>query len=115
MSLSKNFISAIYVITSSWLLLSVQAANPVFFCKCYCGANSTVFPLPIEDPKPCALCTKQMCIDSVTDGTCDGIIDSTCPSVDFKSLCFACGYKCDVPFQFIDVEYEWALDEVQME
>ena len=47
-----------------------------------------MFPLPIEDPKPCALCTKQMCIDSVTDGTCDGIKDSTCPSVDFKGLCF---------------------------
>jgi hypothetical protein len=30
-----------------------------------------------------------MCIDSVSDGTCDGIIDSTCPSVDFKSLCFS--------------------------
>ncbi|KAM3582179.1 hypothetical protein VKS41_005606 [Umbelopsis sp. WA50703] len=88
MTITKNFISAIYVLLSSWLLLSVQAANPVFFCKCYCGANSTVFPLPIEDPKPCALCTKQMCIDSVSDGTCDGIIDSTCPSVDFKSLCF---------------------------
>ncbi|KAG2186620.1 hypothetical protein INT44_002844 [Umbelopsis vinacea] len=84
-----NTIYTICILIASCLLLSAQAANPVFFCKCYCGANSTVFPLPTEDPKPCLLCTKQMCIDSVTDGTCDGIKDSTCPSVDFKGLCFA--------------------------
>ncbi|KAI8880990.1 hypothetical protein K501DRAFT_189943 [Backusella circina FSU 941] len=59
------------------------------FCKCFCGSNSTVFEIPKLDTKPCAICTKQFCLDNVKDGLCDGIADATCPSNDFKTACFA--------------------------
>ncbi|CAO3590621.1 unnamed protein product [Absidia cylindrospora] len=65
-----------------------QAANPVMFCKCFCGSNSTIFELPIIE-KPCGNCTKQFCLDNVENGICDGIADETCPSNDFKTACFA--------------------------
>ncbi|ORX43705.1 hypothetical protein DM01DRAFT_1340666 [Hesseltinella vesiculosa] len=58
------------------------------FCKCFCGANSTIFELPILD-KPCSNCTKQFCLDNVQDGLCDSIADETCPSNDFRTACFA--------------------------
>ncbi|KAI8394110.1 uncharacterized protein BYT42DRAFT_553423 [Radiomyces spectabilis] len=63
--------------------------EPRLFCKCFCGSNSTVFELPLTDPKPCANCTKQFCLDNVEEGICDGIADATCPSNDFKTACFA--------------------------
>ncbi|KAI9360714.1 hypothetical protein BD770DRAFT_384686 [Pilaira anomala] len=66
-----------------------QAADIKMFCKCFCGSNSTVFEIPTIDPKPCANCTKQFCLDNVKDGICDGIADATCPSNDFKTACFA--------------------------
>ncbi|KAI9496211.1 hypothetical protein BDB00DRAFT_746455, partial [Zychaea mexicana] len=59
------------------------------FCKCFCGSNSTIFELPLLDPKPCSNCTKQFCLDNVQDGMCDGIADETCPSNDFRTTCFA--------------------------
>ncbi|KAI9268866.1 hypothetical protein BDA99DRAFT_502865 [Phascolomyces articulosus] len=66
-----------------------QAANPILFCKCFCGSNSTIFELPMVDPKPCSNCTKQFCLENVQDGMCDGIADETCPSNDFRTTCFA--------------------------
>ncbi|KAI8975090.1 hypothetical protein BDF20DRAFT_799755, partial [Mycotypha africana] len=59
------------------------------FCKCFCGSNSTIFELDVNEPKPCGLCTKQFCLENVKDGICDGIADETCPSNDFKTACFA--------------------------
>jgi hypothetical protein len=64
-----------------------HAANPILFCKCFCGSNSTIFELPMIE-KPCGNCTKQFCLDNVKDGICDGIADETCPSNDFKTACF---------------------------
>ncbi|CAO3596030.1 unnamed protein product [Absidia cylindrospora] len=66
----------------------IQAANPIMFCKCFCGSNSTIFELPVIE-KPCGNCTKQFCLDNVENGICDGIADETCPSNDFKTACFA--------------------------
>ncbi|KAL1931683.1 hypothetical protein VTP01DRAFT_9826 [Rhizomucor pusillus] len=71
------------------LLQACLAANPVHFCKCFCGSNSTIFEIPIDNPKPCSNCTKQFCLDNVEDGLCDGIADETCPSNDFLTACFA--------------------------
>ncbi|ORZ00385.1 hypothetical protein BCR43DRAFT_485131 [Syncephalastrum racemosum] len=72
------------------LLITVcQAADPVFFCKCFCGSNSTIFELSPLETKPCSNCTKQFCLDNVQDGICDGIADETCPSNDFRTTCFA--------------------------
>lgn len=70
------------------LLQACLAANPVHFCKCFCGSNSTIFEIPIDNPKPCSNCTKQFCLDNVEDGLCDGIADETCPSNDFLTACF---------------------------
>ncbi|KAL0088754.1 hypothetical protein J3Q64DRAFT_1731513 [Phycomyces blakesleeanus] len=67
----------------------VQAVELQMFCKCFCGSNSTIFELPMVDPKPCSNCTKQFCLDNVKDGMCDGIADETCPSNDFRTACFA--------------------------
>ncbi|KAI8336348.1 hypothetical protein BC941DRAFT_377276 [Chlamydoabsidia padenii] len=67
---------------------TIQAANPIMFCKCFCGSNSTIFELPMIE-KPCGNCTKQFCLDNVENGICDGIADETCPSNDFKTACFA--------------------------
>lgn len=70
------------------LLQACLAANPVHFCKCFCESNSTIFEIPIDNPKPCSNCTKQFCLDNVEDGLCDGIADETCPSNDFLTACF---------------------------
>lgn len=71
------------------LLFAVcHAADPVFFCKCFCGSNSTIFELSPLETKPCSNCTKQFCLDNVQDGICDGIADETCPSNDFRTTCF---------------------------
>ena len=72
----------------TFFIAQSQAANPILFCKCFCGSNSTIFELPMMDPKPCANCTKQFCLDNVEDGMCDGIADETCPSNDFRTNCF---------------------------
>lgn len=72
----------------STLIASTHAADIKMFCKCFCGSNSTIFELPLLDPKPCSNCTKQFCLDNVKDGMCDGIADATCPSNDFKTACF---------------------------
>lgn len=77
-----------WVLISVWCILQCQAANPVFFCKCFCGSNSTIFEVPVLDSKPCSNCTKQFCLDNVQDGLCDGIADETCPSNDFRTSCF---------------------------
>ncbi|CDH60229.1 hypothetical protein RO3G_05394 [Lichtheimia corymbifera JMRC:FSU:9682] len=78
-----------WVLLSAWCILQCQAANPIFFCKCFCGSNSTIFEVPVLDSKPCSNCTKQFCLDNVQDGLCDGIADETCPSNDFRTSCFA--------------------------
>jgi hypothetical protein len=81
-------ISSILTTLTALFVSTAQAADIKMFCKCFCGSNSTVFEIPILDPKPCANCTKQFCLDNVKDGICDGIADATCPSNDFKTACF---------------------------
>ncbi|KAI9303292.1 hypothetical protein BJ944DRAFT_241581 [Cunninghamella echinulata] len=80
--------SIILLFFTSIFVSLTQAANPIMFCKCFCGSNSTIFELPVMD-KPCSNCTKQFCLDNVENGICDGIADETCPSNDFKTACFA--------------------------
>ncbi|KAI8996991.1 hypothetical protein BDB01DRAFT_769420 [Pilobolus umbonatus] len=74
------------------ILLCIQqsvASDIKMFCKCFCGSNSTIFELPLIDPKPCSLCNKKFCLENVESGMCDGIADETCPSNDFRTTCFA--------------------------
>ncbi|KAG2232592.1 hypothetical protein INT48_009801, partial [Thamnidium elegans] len=78
----------LFVLISLFISMA-EAAEIKMFCKCFCGSNSTIFEIPTFDPKPCANCTKQFCLDNVKDGICDGIADATCPSNDFKTACFA--------------------------
>jgi hypothetical protein len=47
----------------------VEAANPVSFCKCTCGANVTIFPLDgpggeesVDEQDACISCTKAFCL-----------------------------------------------------
>ncbi|RUP51439.1 hypothetical protein BC936DRAFT_148139 [Jimgerdemannia flammicorona] len=84
------FMATIITLVFALLVFSQPsyAANPVTFCKCTCGANSSILELPANETKPCALCNKQYCLEKVVNGTCEGIRDSTCPSTDFKSACF---------------------------
>lgn len=90
-----NMIHSIFALLTSLFISSAQAADIKMFCKCFCGSNSTVFEIPVIDPKPCANCTKQFCLDNVKDGICDGIADSTCPSNDFKTACFGKFIYCE--------------------
>ncbi|KAI8640347.1 hypothetical protein BD408DRAFT_445228 [Parasitella parasitica] len=83
----KSHLLSSFVVST--FMASIQAGDIKMFCKCFCGSNSTVFELPLLDPKPCSNCTKQFCLDNVKDGICDGIADATCPSNDFKTACFA--------------------------
>lgn len=76
------------LLTFLTLLQICFAANLVHFCKCFCGSNSTIFEIAVDEPKPCSNCTKQFCLDNVEDGLCDGIADETCPSNDFRTVCF---------------------------
>ncbi|CAO3574187.1 unnamed protein product [Mortierella alpina] len=57
------------------LLQSVLAANPISFCKCVCGPEHHIIPLP-RDPqypifggssKACGACSKQFCLDQYSD------------------------------------------------
>ncbi|RUS20849.1 hypothetical protein BC937DRAFT_94196 [Endogone sp. FLAS-F59071] len=85
------FISTFATTAFALLVLSQPsyAANIIWFCKCTCGANSSILELPLNETKPCALCTKQYCLENVPNGTCEGIQDSTCPSTDLHTACFA--------------------------
>lgn len=81
-----------------YFVIGCLAANPVTFCKCFCGSNSTIFELPTNESKPCSLCTKQFCLDNVENGICDGIADETCPSNDFRTACFGESFTLLISF-----------------
>ena len=42
---------------------TVDAANPISFCKCVCGSNITIFPISdTPQPEDCQKCTKAYCL-----------------------------------------------------
>ncbi|KAF9976252.1 hypothetical protein BGZ73_008894 [Actinomortierella ambigua] len=60
-------------------LMSVEAANPISFCKCVCGSEKSITPLPQDNEpifagtgKACGACTKQFCL-SYQPEMCKGV------------------------------------------
>ncbi|KAK3804899.1 MAG: hypothetical protein J3Q66DRAFT_361389 [Benniella sp.] len=77
--------TSIITITLSALCLSVLlqialAANPISFCKCVCGQEKSISPLPRDAQHPifggsskaCGACTKQYCLALKPD-MCKGV------------------------------------------
>ncbi|KAI8355402.1 hypothetical protein B0O80DRAFT_497794 [Mortierella sp. GBAus27b] len=58
----------------------VLAANPISFCKCVCGQEKSISPLPRDtqhsifggSSKACGSCTKQYCLE-VKPNMCKGV------------------------------------------
>ncbi|KAG0234571.1 hypothetical protein BGW42_006456 [Actinomortierella wolfii] len=59
--------------------MRAEAANPISFCKCVCGDEKQITPLPQDNEpifagmgKACGACTKQFCLDYHPD-ICKGV------------------------------------------
>ena len=56
------FLAPLLLLLLSLLLAHPASATSLLFCKCTCGANSTIIPLPALGGS-CGDCNRSFCID----------------------------------------------------